>query len=125
MIQEFSGNLSDLARRRVGAFLLVICLNLAIIPCAMALEAVEQGHDCCPTEVQLKASECCELDAASVDSRGATLKVDNPPDQDALPVAAPFRTSGQVPDYFARCVDPPDPPGDSSSLHKLYCVYLR
>ena len=102
-----------------------ICLNLAIIPCTMALEIVEQGHDCCPPEIQLESSDCCELDDVSVDARGDVLKLDGSPDLDTLSVPSYTLLPNPVPARYSGAVDPPDPPGDSRPLYDLYCVYLK
>jgi hypothetical protein len=112
-------------RRRVSAFLLAICLNLAIVPCTMALEVVEQGHDCCPPEVQLEAAECCELDDASVDVRFGKMEPRDTPDKDLLPAQSFFRAVNLAPIRHVASVDPPDPPDEFPPLYDLYCVYLK
>ena len=124
MIQVFAQNWTDPGRRRVSAFLLAICLNLAVVPCTMALEVEEPGHDCCPPEIQLEAAECCELDDVSVDARSGTLKVDDSPDLEALPAPAYSESFAAVPVRYAASVDPPDPPADSPPLYELHCAYL-
>lgn len=124
MIQGFAQKWTILGRRRAGALLFAICLNLAIIPCTMALEIVEQGHDCCPPEVQFEPSECCELDDVSVDARGDVLKLDDSPDLDML--SAPLYTQllNLAPARYSAASDPPDPPGNSRPLYNLNCAYL-
>jgi hypothetical protein len=125
MIRAIAQNWTVPGRRRVGALLLALCLNLAIIPCAMALEVVEQGHDCCPPEIQLEAVECCELDAVSIDARSGTLGPFDPPDSDAMPASWPFQDLSTAPAHHWSSVGPPDPPDDFPPLHELFCVYLK
>ena len=125
MIQGFTQDWTVLGRRRVSAVLLAICLNLALVPCTMALEVVEQGHDCCPPEIQIESSECCELDDASVDARSGKLELDDSPDQDALPSLAFSEAFIAAPARHPASVDPPDPPGYSPPLYDLYCSYLK
>ena len=125
MICRFTEHWARLGRRRVGALLLAVSLNLAIMPCAMALVDAEQAHDCCPSEIQLEVSDCCALDDVSVDGRAGTVKTDKFPDLAALPATA---VAPDLDPAFARNVpnvEPPDSPGNSPPLHKLFCVYLR
>ena len=91
----------------------------------MALEVVEQGHDCCPPEIQIEASECCEIDEASVDARSGKLELNDSPDQDALPSRIFLETYPAAPACHPAVVDPPDPPGNSPPLYDLYCSYLK
>lgn len=125
MIQKFTSSWTALGRRRVSALLLAISLNLAIVPCTMALEVVEQGHDCCPPELQLAASECCELDDASVDARSGLLEPDDQPEPGQLPNHASSHALNHGRVHPASGVDPPDPPGNSPPLYKLNCAYLK
>jgi hypothetical protein len=74
MIQGLAKKLAVPASRRVYAVLIAALLNLALVPCAMALEVIEEGHDCCPAEVNLELPECCELDDVSVDKRDGLLE---------------------------------------------------
>ena len=125
MIQRFVSSGTALGQRRVGACLLAVRLNLALVPCTMALEVVEQGHDCCPPELQLDASECCELDDASVDARTGLFEPDDQPEPGSLSsnAFADALNNGQYRHTIG--VDPPDLPGISPPLYKLNCVYLR
>jgi len=91
----------------------------------MALEIVEQGHDCCPPEVQIEAAECCELDDVSVDARSGTIEPRDAPDMDALPAHSTFQALTFAPMRRVASVDPPDPPGGFPPLYDLYCVYLK
>ena len=91
----------------------------------MALEVVEEGHDCCPPEIQLEAVECCELDDVSVDARFGTIEPQDAPDVDALPAPLLPEVAGLARPRRIESVDPPDPPGESPPLYDLYCVYLK
>ena len=77
------------ARRGVAALLLAVCLNLALVPCTMALEVVDEGHDCCPPELKLEPAECCQLDEATLDIR-STSKFDDDDSDIAAPQASPL-----------------------------------
>ena len=65
-----------MAPRRVAAVLLAVFLNLALVPCTMAVEVVGEGHDCCPPELRLDPSECCQIDVGSSDARTGAIKID-------------------------------------------------
>lgn len=125
MIHRFTQRWARLGSRRVSALLLMVSLNLAILPCAMALEVAESAHDCCPPEIQLEASECCALDDVNVDTRSGTLKPYESPDFAALPAMAPTHDRDLAFAQYVPVVEPPAPPGNPPPLHKLFCVYLR
>ena len=113
--------------RRGATLLLAVLLNLALVPCTMALEVAEEthhGHDCCPPELQLDPSECCQIDVGSTDARTGVVKPDL---DDGGPVAAPaYEDLVQLPVRRHDDVDdPPDPPGVSPDLNALFCVYLN
>jgi hypothetical protein len=122
MIQVFARIREYKARRGVAALLLAVCLNLALVPCTMALEVVEEGHDCCPPELKLEPAECCQLDEATLDIR-STSKLDDD-DRDAIvaPASPPARSLVQP---LLAVVDPPDPPDLNPDLNALFCVYLN
>jgi hypothetical protein len=123
MIQGFMQTSRVNVPQRAAAVLLAIFLNIAMIPCSMAIEVIEHEHDCCPPELQLKASECCELDSVSVDARDGAVELEG--DVEAGP--APFAGGPMLPapPRYSAALDPPDPPGTSADLNKLYCVYLK
>ena len=132
----------SLGQRALGLFA-AVWLNLALAPCAMAVEA---DHDCphCPPAHehemaghhghgagQVKApcasldSACGELDDVSLDGRSGQLKLDNPVD---LPAAAPLMVDdwGGVAEMVIHpSTGPPDWPGGAPPLHVLNCVYLK
>jgi len=91
----------------------------------MALEVVEQGHDCCPPDMQFEAVECCELGDVSVDARFGTIEPLDAPDQDALPAHSMYQSSSITKWRRIASVDPPDPPDRHPPLYDLYCVYLK
>ena len=125
MIQVFGQRTVRRMPRRVAAVLLAVLLNLALVPCSMAIEVVEEGHDCCPPELKYEPQECCELDDASVDSRSGTLEDDLTPDLTSVAAGAPSNPVVFLPARFLASSDPPDPPGPSIALHKRNCVYLK
>jgi hypothetical protein len=119
----------------------VICwLNLAITPCVMAMEPgqgcphapelaaqaaghhahhdAKATHDC-----ETMQSDCCDLDAASVDGRGSKLKSSSD-DLSIVPFDTPWLLD-PIKSMQKPAVPPPDPVGFSPPLHKLYCVYLN
>jgi hypothetical protein len=109
------------ASRKGVALLLTFWLNLVLIPCAMAIEIAESGHDCCPPSVELQQIDCCELDSATADKRGGKLEK-----YDDLLIVS---TVGAWPsrcmaDVSRNEVQPPDPVDFSPPLHKIFCVYL-
>lgn len=123
MIQGFAKASRVDAPHRAAAVLLAIFLNIAMIPCSMAVEVVEHEHDCCPPELQLKASECCELDSVSVDARDGTIELEG--DVEAGPAPFPASVILAPPPRYSAATDPPDPPDTSTDLNKLLCVYLK
>ena len=80
--ERFAADLERLLDDSVAAVLLALVLNMAILPCAMAVEAAEEAHDCCPPEIRLDASECCVIDDATLDAHilfTSQAKIANPP----------------------------------------------
>ena len=125
MIQVFGQRRTRPASRRAAGVLLAVLLNLALIPCSMAIEVVEEAHDCCPPELKFEALECCELDDANVDSRSKTTEYDFTPDFDVVAASAPAQISPSSPTRYLPSADPPDPPGPSVALYKQHCVYRK
>ena len=139
MTQQTLRNRLFSAPRRIFGVLVICWLNMAIAPCAMALQfeqdcadgprAVEQmadhhgHHDVSPAQDCVTVqSDCCELAAASLDTRGDKFK--KLPDNFAIPVADfPWHEDYTSPTHYVAA-HPPDPVGSSPPLHKLYCVYL-
>lgn len=109
--------------RGAAALLLAFVLNTALVPCAMAIEAVADEHDCCPPELSLDPSECCEVDDGSIQVRGTKFELDN---NDTLSPATDYAALVAVTDgRHARAADPPDPPDHCPDLNTLFCVYLK
>jgi len=100
--------------------MLAIWLNLAFLPCAMALEAPDLLHDCCPSTIELQTLDCCELDDFTVDKR------DGGDGHDSAPSAVECRVfSPAVRSDIRLAVPPPDPDSTSPPLHVLNCIYLK
>ena len=110
--------------RRTAGLLLAVFLGLAIVPCAMAIEVVEEGHDCCPPELRVDPSECCEIDVGTVRTRGDTFPQDVEPD--TVVAAAAYRDLAElaVPRHCAT-TGPPPAPDSPTDFNKLYCTYLK
>jgi hypothetical protein len=124
MIQWIAKGCRFSTSRRAPALVLAALLNLALIPCAMAFEVVEQEHDCCPPELNLESPQCCELDDVNVDKRDGTLKPWDSPDFDDLATDSLGKLAAYASVRRLSVADPPDPPGHVESRHKLFCVYL-
>ena len=121
MIQQFRQKRDGRFSRKGLAVLLTFWLNLAFLPCAMAIETAQDGHDCCPPSVELQQIECCELDFATVDKRGG--KVESYDDLVVVTTVVSWpslHTTG----IAQSEIRPPDPADYSPPLHKLFCVYL-
>lgn len=136
------------ARRVLGMFV-VVCLNMALQPCAMAFSSAAD-HNCphCPPAMSEEGaahsmhhavdsdsssapcdaglSQCMVDDDVSVDSRTSSIKVkDAPADMPlaiafAQPVIAFADYSPALPRSCIRSWLPGNPP----RLNVLYCVYL-
>lgn len=133
--------------RRVFGTFVIVCLNLALQPCAMAMGG-EQDHDCphCPpSELQghhghhgsmddevdqapcgLATDGCSLGDDLNYDGRNAQPKLKDLPTDFPLAISDLF-----VADIAARFVDldracptRSPPPGSYPPLNVLYCVYL-
>lgn len=121
-----------------GALLAVMWLNMAVMPCAMAFESGEHdcphcppadeqemaghhGHDQAKSPCATMQSECCDAEAATLESRADKSKKST----DAVYVVAP-PAAGPVarPTTIATVADPPDPPDAFPPRHILFCVYL-
>lgn len=124
MIQGLAKKLAFPASRRVHAVLIAALLNLALVPCTMALEIVEEGHDCCPPELKLELPQCCDLDDVSVDKRDGLLELWDAPDTDDVASDPLQDLVSLAPERSYPASDPPDPPARAESRHKLFCIYL-
>ena len=107
--------------RRGITLLLAFWLNLALLPCAIAIEVSAEEHDCCPQTIEMQQADCCELDAVLSDTRGDNY--DNLDDQ-FVASSDPAWPSLQAVDCSKHEIRPPDPGVHSPPLHKLFCVYL-
>jgi hypothetical protein len=112
-------------RRRAAAALLALVLNVTLVPCAMALEAVEEAHDCCPPEIHLDAAECCLIDDVTHDARGTRIWLDEDGGAEVLLLPAFADVVAPVRDHGIEATGPPDPPLRAIPVYKLNCVYLK
>jgi hypothetical protein len=121
MIQQFGQRFYGRLTRKGVAVLLTFWLNLALLPCALAIDAPEKEHDCCPPTIELLQSDCCELEAVAPEKRGGKLET-----SDDLPIYATidFWPSLHTTKALLHEASPPDPVNYSPPLHKLFCVYL-
>jgi hypothetical protein len=120
MFQQFTQRRRGAVPRKGAAIVLALLLNLAILPCAMALETPDTEHDCCPPTLELQQLECCEFDDVSVDHRDS--KKPNPvvlSVSDEQPLQPAIRT------VLRRVPIPPDCSGSSPPIYVLNCVYLK
>lgn len=122
MIQLFGKHFNLTFSRKGGAVLLAFWLNLALLPCAMAMEVPDEGHDCCPPTIELQQADCCDLDDITLDKRDADFE-----DSGEVLVATTDSAwpSLQTLSLNWQAAKPPDPGNHSPPLHKLFCVYLK
>ena len=129
--------------RRVWGLLVVLCLNMAVLPCAMAVGldshecahcppaeqhemAAHHGHD----EQQLRSpcaeaqSQCCEFEAASIDTRAGKLKVRDTGDLEIVAMPSPAADTARTALGVDVVIEPPDPPAAFPPRHLLFCVFL-
>ena len=108
------------ATHKVVAAMLVVWLNLALLPCAMAFEIAEPAHDCCPPTIELQQIDCCALDDVTHDYRD-TVEPDKA-------IAGPTESRCALPSVrtvIRQAPRPVDPDGSSPPIHVLNCVYLK
>lgn len=130
-------------KSKILGLVAVLWLNTVLLPCAMAFESEEPCPHCPPDEDHQMAShhghgeldakpscatallECCDLAAASIDTRGSNLQFK--PTSDIVFIAAPVTTDLPARAWVQQQIasDPPDISGTSPPLHVLYCVYLK
>ena len=133
--------------RRVFGTFVIVCLNLALQPCAMAMGG-EQDHDCphCPpAETQghhghhgskdkevdsspcgLSADDCSLGDDLNYDGRNASSKLKDSPNDVPLAISdfIEAETDTRYVDLGGVCPTRSPPPTSSTPLNVLYCVYL-
>lgn len=123
MIQVFAKSRRFAATRSAAALMLAFILNMALVPCAMAIEVVAEAHDCCPPELRLEPVDCCEVNDGSVQSRGTTFEFDKGDQLSPAPdhaLLVPVLSGRNAP-----ASDPPDPPDTRPDRNALFCVYLK
>lgn len=121
MIREIGQFSATRTTRRRAAAWLALLLNFALVPCAMALEPADPGHDCCPPSIELQADECCVVDDVCVDSRTSD---DLPTDVVYAyiePLAAELISRGIPIDASP----PPRPDASPPPIHLVNCVFLK
>lgn len=123
--------------------LALVLFNLALTPCALAIDAGQGDCPHCPPAEQAAMSmhdghhdrtaapdcatvqaECCDLSAVSVGSRSGAVEPKDLPDRDAAPAPAPAGIPVGQGTAAAVVADAPDPPDERRPRHKLFCVYL-
>lgn len=143
MNHRIAGRLRSVARTRgVLGLLAVLTLNMVVLPCAMAFGL--DDHDCphCPPAEQHEMAghhgheqtasapcaevqaQCCEIAAASIDTRSGKLEARDAGGAEAVPVAEVVYPIRPFVAYAEPVPRPPDLPGTSPPRHKLNCVYL-
>lgn len=135
------------ARRTLGMFVLV-WLNLALQPCAMAMGG-DDDHDCphCPVSHTQRhdghemssdamtdhdmpcatgAADCTAFDEVNVDARTGQLKLKDAPTDQPVAIARFEGFFADASPNHTRVVRQPEahPPDSSPALNVLYCVYL-
>ena len=111
------------APRSAAVLALAFLLNMALVPCAAAIEVVADEHDCCPPELRLESADCCEVNDGSIQSRVITFEFDDGDEISPAPEYAALVPAD--PGRYAAATDPPDPPDGRADLNVLYCVYLK
>ena len=135
------------ARRVLGTFV-VVCLNLALQPCAMAFGGGEDDCVHCPpamteegaahsmhhaddsdstsTNCATGMSQCMVGDDINVDSRTSTIKVKDVPADSVLAIAPamPVPALAEYSPLLAQLCIRSYLPGEPPPLNVLYCVYL-
>lgn len=127
--------------RRVTAMVSLVWLNLAMLPCAMAMESDHSCPDCPPEAAQEVVShhdhavaekgadcsfaqaDCCQIDQINIDDRSQKSGKD-----DGKKIAVitnigfgQFSAYSLTPEFPTG---PPDPGPGTTRLHALFCVYL-
>jgi hypothetical protein len=139
------------ARRGLGV-LVVVWLNLAITPCAMAFgaehacdhmptagahdmpghhdhDADHQAANChgtnnkAPSCDSLQAA-CCDLADVTFDARSDDKSLQKPSGNVALTASGYEALHVFQPATAGVAFDPPDPPPERAARHALFCVYL-
>lgn len=140
MIRQFLQFRAKSASRRAFAVLAVFSLNLAAMPCTMALELESQNNHCPPMSDQAMVHEghhavqtdvdclslqadCCAIAQVTADNRVSAEKVQK--DSTAVVVITATWPSLDMPLVRYHELRPPDPKVSFPPLHVLNCVYLK
>ncbi|MGI9237500.1 MAG: hypothetical protein ACR2QZ_08885 [Woeseiaceae bacterium] len=132
--------------RGVPGLLLMLLLNMAVLPCAMAFQsddcahcppaeqheedhkmAAHHGHDeaSAKPDCATVQSDCCDEVATSVDSRGGKLEWKSA--SEVVFVTAPLADNSELRPLalWRSSSGPPQIGGTPPPLYVLFCVYLK
>ena len=130
---------SKSASRRLLAALALLSLNLAAMPCTMALEAAPDSGHCPSMSERVKThedhqqpvvekdcislqSDCCSVDGLALEARGGADKLQK--DAQFLVSSSPSWPTLQARPFPVDELRPPDIKVSFPPLHVLNCVYL-
>ena len=101
--------------------MLAFWLNLALLPCALAVQEADDFHECCPPTIELQQLNCCEIDPVAIDHR-----YENSADEVVAAVTTGYQAVWPSRwTSYRRSVPPPDPDVASQPIHVINCVYLK
>jgi hypothetical protein len=124
----------------VAALVSLVCLNLAMLPCAMGLVESEPCPDCPTTHAQEvdahhghtaepaadcvnSHDDCCDVSEFSLDDRPQKPAKDGSDTFALIAGTNPARPTGAAV-VVPGSTGPPDPDPGSPRIHVLNCVYL-
>ena len=128
---------------RVCGLFAAVWLNLALQPCAMAMEADLDCPHCPPQHEQHMAghaghaveaqkapcdsldTDCCDLDDVSVDGRAGQAKLKEMGEAPVAITVVVASPAVRVPKSACPATGPPRWAADSPPIHVLNCVYLK
>ena len=142
ILQHTQKSMTSASRRSLGV-LAIFWLNLALMPCTMALESADVGSDCPPPAVEVMSqhqhhtmpeaaepaadclamqSGCCAVADIALDTRTTIEKSGG---DDIVVITAPPSWPPLVTFAAVERLDrPPNPHGHYPRIHVINCVYL-
>jgi len=126
----------------VFAVVVVLWLNLAVQPCAMAFGDDDDCPHCPPaqdmqmaghhghqtddvgTDCETSQSDCGDIDEFSLQGRNTLSKLKVEPLPIAIVAPASPLTALNLIGFTTTAADPPEPVAPSAPLHLLNCVFL-